>query len=304
MNNFVGVLGSLVLVASLSGCALQSGAEGGDAAKEQVGETTELGILGPPWIYNTASWSQGHAAVKLAPFASTICVLTRVTGKFSGTGEYISVYHDAANWYLGGGSQQSGVGGEATCFMRSNMHTNGNTFAVSADTGAFGRGISGCNGSATLLGNGTSVAVLNGIQGQMAGSGEYLQVDQATTSVGTNSVSAHSCSTYDYGFADSFTFDSTKVPSFMRPDGSTGDVDVVAAQTVNDTIGFVVLGPTAQSFCYFSYIQGGFYGNGEYVQIRSETLSNGQNYWVLRAGRGAASSYVGAGARCVARDQR
>ena len=312
MKSFVGVLGSFALITTLPCCALQSGAPESDgvADAEQVGAASEAATqptppqLTQPWVVRKASWSQGQPAVTLTSVATTFCVLTRLTGKFSGDGEWVQVYHDDTTWYLAGGSKQSGVGGDATCFSRSAVKTNGSTFTVSAEASAWARGVSGCDGWGTPVGNGNGITAITGLQGQMAGSGEFVLAGQATTTVGTNSVGAHSCATYLTGYAHSFLFDGSKMPLFMRPDGSTGDVNVVPAQSASGNGGSAILGLVANSFCYFSYIQGGFYGNGEAVQIADEQLSDGNHYWVLRTSRGGASSYVGANARCVARDQR
>lgn len=43
------------------------------------------------------------------------CFLTRVTGEFSGDGEYVQVVRENGTWLLKGGSHQSDIGGSALC---------------------------------------------------------------------------------------------------------------------------------------------------------------------------------------------
>ena len=63
-----------------------------------------------------------------------------------------------------------------------------------------------------------------------------------------------------------------------------------------------MLAPVSTSFCYLTRIQGGFFGWREVVQIASEHIGN-EDYWVLRTQRSGSSGYVGASARCMARNQ-
>jgi hypothetical protein len=58
------------------------------------------------------------------------------------------------------------------------------------------------------------------------------------------------------------------------------------------------MAPSDRAMCAFSRIQGKFFGGGEWIQIFEE---NG--HWVLRSSKGTASNFVGASARCFARNQ-
>jgi hypothetical protein len=61
----------------------------------------------------TAKWSQGQPPVRLIRVEEGFCALTQVTGSFQGGGESVRVYvGDDGYWYLGGDSQQEGVGAE------------------------------------------------------------------------------------------------------------------------------------------------------------------------------------------------
>lgn len=64
------------------------------------------------------AWSQGYEAAYLAT-ASDVqgCFLTRVTGKFRGSGEYVHAFITGGYWYLGGQSFQQSVGATARCLM-------------------------------------------------------------------------------------------------------------------------------------------------------------------------------------------
>ncbi|WP_437723134.1 hypothetical protein [Sorangium sp. So ce861] len=61
------------------------------------------------------SWGQRQQPVYMGTAAGRTCFLTRVTGHFEGGGEWVHVYVSGGSWYLGGGSEQDGVGASARC---------------------------------------------------------------------------------------------------------------------------------------------------------------------------------------------
>ena len=112
----------LVAGLALVGCTLNgTGADGAGAAS---------GVLDPEgavasksealsWISGPYVWNQSDAVVAMQLVSTHICVLARVQGRFGGGGESVSVTEDGNFWYLGGASQQQGMGGAAYCYARS-----------------------------------------------------------------------------------------------------------------------------------------------------------------------------------------
>jgi hypothetical protein len=63
--------------------------------------------------FETRTWRQGEAPVRLIRKEDGFCALTQVTGSFQGAGEMVRVYvGDDGYWYLGGDSHQEGVAAE------------------------------------------------------------------------------------------------------------------------------------------------------------------------------------------------
>lgn len=59
------------------------------------------------------SWHQGEAPIRLIRKDQGFCALSLVTGGFAGGGEIVKVWIGPDDyWYLGGQSQQEGVGAE------------------------------------------------------------------------------------------------------------------------------------------------------------------------------------------------
>lgn len=81
------------------------------------------------------SSSDGSRPSGDGPLARHVWVLTRISGKFEGTGE-VSVTHDGANFWLDGNSKQSGVTSEATCFPRGSFANVLNRSALRRGCGA------------------------------------------------------------------------------------------------------------------------------------------------------------------------
>jgi hypothetical protein len=66
-----------------------------------------------PAPFETRTWRQGEAPVRLIRKEEGFCALTLVTGSFQGAGEMVRVYvGDDGYWYLGGESHQEGVAAE------------------------------------------------------------------------------------------------------------------------------------------------------------------------------------------------
>jgi hypothetical protein len=82
----------------------------------QYGELT-LHRVGVPAAkaapFETRTWRQGEAPIRLIRKEEGFCALTLVTGSFQGGGEMVRVYiGEDGYWYLGGESHQEGVAAE------------------------------------------------------------------------------------------------------------------------------------------------------------------------------------------------
>lgn len=308
-SRLIGMVGLAAL-----GCTLEMDPADGSAGAGNESVTTDaegsenVASVSEPllggWASGPFGWYQGMGARQLESFSTHVCVLSRMSGKFEGNGEWVQVWHDNSRWYLSGNSQQHGVSAEATCYPRSGFTANGTARWSSERFSDWSRGVSGCYGGASPAWLGDAGTYLSGIQGRMVGGGEWASIEQSPSATTTSLVHSHTCAQYLTGYAHSFFAGaphSGKLATFVNA-STRGDVYQVPATTVTNN-GVAVLAPASTAMCYLTGIRGSFRGAGEYVQIRSEVIFNNE-WWVLRSGKGAASSYVEAGARCMARDQR
>jgi hypothetical protein len=260
------------------------------------------------WATGPATWTQGERPRRLGTVADNICILSRLTGKYEGGGEYVSVTHDGTDWYLQGGSQQVGVAGEALCFPRKLFVGNSARTQISSEYAwqAFGNNC-GFPAARDMYAR-DAFSFLSGLQGKLAGGGEYAFVQQAVNPTVPSYLQVNSCVRNDdlIAYARSFRVGaiSSNMAEFIGPNGERDDVNGIPDYSIlgNFRDATRVMAPTNQAICAFTYIRGKFQGGGEYVQIRSE-LVNGMSHWVLRAGQGDTAFSVGVGARCFARDQ-
>lgn len=84
--------------------------------------TPPAGSIPGAFIGPTINWSQGKSSVQTTLTSrSFVCGLSSMRGNFNGKGEYLYAFRarNEANtdtvWWLGGGSAQTGVGGQMTC---------------------------------------------------------------------------------------------------------------------------------------------------------------------------------------------
>lgn len=81
----------------------------------------DIGMWG--WLWMSADWTQDGSVQKYilgAEIQSDViertCMLGSLGGNFRGGGEYVSVGIEDGQWYLTGGSMQTGLRGRAICF--------------------------------------------------------------------------------------------------------------------------------------------------------------------------------------------
>ncbi|AZZ96950.1 MULTISPECIES: hypothetical protein [Pseudoalteromonas] len=61
------------------------------------------------------TWNQGESQKILASAKTHVCYLTKISGKFKGSGEAVQVVQNGGYWILSGKSQQHSVTATATC---------------------------------------------------------------------------------------------------------------------------------------------------------------------------------------------
>ncbi len=76
------------------------------------------------YITSPATWNQGEKFVRLMKGTEGFCTFTEIHGGFYGNGEEVAIFYNSEDgfWYLGGRSQQDGVGATARCFVYQLVH--------------------------------------------------------------------------------------------------------------------------------------------------------------------------------------
>jgi len=271
--------------------------------------------LDPSWVSGPYSWSQGQGHKKMEAVSTHVCVLTKVSGDFDGGGEEVKTYQANGFWYLGGKSQQSGVGGQSYCFARDKFLANGSARWTSDD----GIWKSVKSGSKCYSGQGDAwwgdaTTMLNGISGKLRGSGDRALVNQSngaftpsvlrveTCKVGSDS-SGGSLKAYAHSF-----FAGTPSSGHLAKYWGGEYVADSGQHCVNDYGDHeVAMAPVNDAMCHFTYIGGGgnWDGGAEYVQIYPKQEA-GIERWFLRAHSGYCgnSRRTIVHARCYKRDQK
>ena len=101
---------------------LEKVAEARDRAIEEVqaaGHTAVSESLRGEAVLEEYTWHQDtdNSAKKMLSTSEGICFLTRVSGRFLGDGEWLSVHPEDGQWIFDGGSAQVGVHGHARCWQ-------------------------------------------------------------------------------------------------------------------------------------------------------------------------------------------
>lgn len=139
-----------------------------DEIDDQIGYATDTLTVSPEF-----TWSQGQPHVPMGPTSDRVCFLTRVTGRFHGAGEVVNAYISNGSWYLGGSSQQSGIGATARCIYVPNA-----TYYTAEYTWTQGTAYPVSIMPATDT-NGAWTCFLTRMTGKFQGSGEEVRVYQS-----------------------------------------------------------------------------------------------------------------------------
>lgn len=306
--------------AFVSGCAAEAGGDGtGDVSTEVLSDLaagTSAAAPADGLVPKAASWFEHSTALNgkwVAPTNTHVCVLTGVQGNFSDydLGRVELNWPENSYWTLWSNSYSTGY---AVCASWGNfIAPSGSGLSVSAGAHAMING----NADATAEANawrGDSMTFLRGVDGELQGTGEYVQTIQATTIPTYSKLRTHSevGSFLDYtvlhGYSHSILVGvpQTRLVRLMgyNTAGNMVRSTISAAGTfefaVSNVSGFsgYWLSTVDQGLCSFTHISGNFDGGGEWARINS---NGGQ--WFLKAS-GAAGKGVYARARCMAYDQR
>lgn len=277
--------------------------------EEQVG-SVQSAVL--PWFSgpHTVSVSEGVRESRLLPTSTHVCALTRVSGKFMSDAEQVRLIRSNGEWVLQAFSGGAGASGEAHCYRRDAFTSNDSTTSLSSQQSVnpWTRDISdhGCSRNDADAWSGSAFTFINGIGGELAGSGEWVRINQSTVDTLPSTVEAQICARDEEVIGSSHSFRAgpiyDRIATFYTNDDHWGDATVpttVFSASGNQT---VVMAKSKFTMCALTQIQGGFFGGGESVQIRNEVV-DGYERWVLRTKKGAASDHVSAKARCYARVQ-
>jgi hypothetical protein len=306
---------ALVGCSLLMACSMEAGTSGdfdqelGEAAiEEQVG-SVESALL--PWFSGPfpVSVSDGVRESRLLPTSTHVCALTRVSGKFMSDAEHVRLIRDNGDWVLQAFSGGAGASAEAHCYRRDAFTSNDSTTSLSSQqfVKPWTRDISDhCNRDGVDAWSGSAFTFINGIGGELAGSGEWVRVNQSTVDTLPSILEAQICARDEVVIGSSHSFRAgpayDRIATFYTNDDHWGDATVpttVFSASGNQT---VVMAKSKFTMCALTQIQGGFFGGGESVQIRNEVI-DGVERWVLRTKKGGASDHVSAKARCYARVQ-
>jgi hypothetical protein len=271
-------------------------------ADEDVEVQEHAQALTAGWITGPFRVS-GNASINMLPDSTDVCVLTRVTGKFQGSGERVVVELVNGLWVLRSQSQQIGVAAEAHCFKKDQFISNV-TRRVSQvfSEESFGSG-NGC-GQTTIVRSSWFVEAalyLNGISGKWEGGCELASVAQSfSPSVQSQLTLGSGQSTAVRARTASFSAGPINVaPKYFR----SGSVDLFTSNSRSSVPSFV-LAPITDAMCHFVLIQGDFNGGGEFAELRiGNNPQTGVPSWIFKTGSGSGSG-ITARVRCYSRDQR
>ncbi len=271
---------------------------------------TRAEAIDPNWARGPYSWSQGLSSVQMQPTSTHVCVLTKVSGDFDGGGESVRLYQSNGWWFMGGSSQQSGIGGQAYCFAHNAFLANGAARWSSDDASVWASSGSGCN---TWQHNGMwwgdATTFINGIGGKLRTSGDRAQIAQSNGAFTPSAMRVDTCqSGYLIAYGLSF-FAGTPNSGILAKYWNNTSFKVDSSYgCVNDYgIHEVAMASVNDAMCHFTSIGGGgnWDGGGEAVTIYPK-FSGGIERWFLRAQSGYCyeSRKTVAQATCYRRDQR
>jgi hypothetical protein len=319
-NNTASAAGS-GKVASAAASDNAAGAGGtGNAAVE--GTTQELAAPSESVSYTSFDWYQGWGTVDMQPWGTHVCVLTRISGSFRGAGESIRIFKGSNGfWQMNGTSGQAGVLARSYCFKMTNFTASGSIerwlsdeFVTQAQAWDSNCGWFGCTrhigSSYTNMWLNDSMAYLTGVGGAFDGEGEAAWVSDETAPFPTQVNAQTGADVTNYLTVRAHNFfvgvpHSGHVPIFWGPSwpyrGNSNQVHGYSASHWQSGVGETWMAATNDAMCFITSIQGGFWGNGEIVEMFA-AMDGSTERWKLRVTNGT-NSTLGAGAYCYSYNQ-
>jgi hypothetical protein len=257
------------------------------------------------------TWNQGQPPKKMEEESLFVCVLTKVKGDFSGYGEKLEVVAINGFWYLQGQSQQSGVGGEAYCFLKSQFQANGPNRWNSPQ---FVARTNGSCGTATVnTWGGHATTFVSGVSGKFQGGAEKVRTTQSGSVSTPSTAVAEGCQGAMEVKAQSFFAGATGTTQLAKYwSNTTFSQSCNSANRSTSCTTEIPMARTDMAMCHFVHIAGDFGGGGEVVRIYPKIYPQlDKEFWYLSVTAGPWQSgnewygrYIRADARCYLRDQR
>jgi hypothetical protein len=315
-NNAAGAAGS----ANAAGAAGSNNAASAAGSANVATPASTLAITGPSGINEEVTafnWFQGWGTVNMESWSTHVCVMSRISGSFRGAGESVRIFKGSNGlWQMDGTSAQAGVLITSHCFPLSVFTANGSIVRwISDEFVAQAQAWDYCNwilctrnsGSAfTNMWESDSMAFLTGVGGAFDGEGEAAWADPESARV--HALTSADVTNYLTARAHNFFVGvphSGHVPKFWGPvvpyRGSVNEVRGYSAGHYREGVGETWLAATNDAMCFITSIQGGFWGNGEIVEMVAE-YDGPTLRWKLRVTNGT-NSNLSAGAYCYAFDQ-
>lgn len=269
--------------------------------------------------------SNGFTPTNMPSADTHYCVLSRVSGHFQGTGEFVQLTIENGKWKLKAGAlTPGGVSAQATCVPKYSfaMAEDKKASLVAGLMSDAAQMSSSCDVSTALAADAAGKAFfLAGMTGRWDGGGEAISV--SPSGADSAALRAKSCAGGTGGWALRYVLRPDKKPvRYFSPAGATTDANAATFSDfkAEDAVGWweifpaletkgtasstgIALAPVNQAVCGIVAISGKFRGSGEWLSV----LPKGDN-WVLEIGslqgEETGGGYVHAAARCVLRDQR
>ncbi|HET9959427.1 MAG TPA: hypothetical protein VFQ61_33280 [Polyangiaceae bacterium] len=250
---------ALGMVSAVSACsAAPEAGEPNDAISETKQE-----------IYSTYTWTQNGATQQMLPVSEGFCFITKITGKFRGDQEWVSLDHSSGFWTLSGHSNQHSVAVQAACVKYSELGASSGS--VPYDTGWV-------SGYTWVLTDPNEFCYMTGFKGQADSYRDGVWVYPLPGSVPGYEIEAyHSGGNGIWGkmscvrLADKnfLPFGSYQL-SQKWTDFCTNNTSCYNSQTISSSQRF---------YCMLSQVQGQLRGSGEIASV----VRNSDTNWTLNA---------------------
>lgn len=280
-------------------------------------------ILKKPMVFTTYDWQVGSDPVKGPPVSTHLCLLTTVSGRFSGYGESVAVTIDSgaiggARWVLTGAAKQNQLRARMTCVARDQfVHDDRPLAFFNVKTYGEVQTHKCADFVVPMFESDRKAAFfVASVSGEFKGGGERVA---AFDFANIGAIRLNGCSGSVGGSL--LSIGDPGAPAIMyrtataRVPAGPGVSDFAASKDGPDSPGLFSLGgppfsagpdetayplvPENEALCGLTEVRGKLQGYNEQVEV-----FRGAGYWRLGVAEGAQDSTIHASARCIARDQR